>query len=438
MVKFPFIIALLLPSILFSQNLLSAWGIVNETSDTVYNKIEAYSHHKAMVVGNKGVVKTTSDGGETWNDFSDPTLGNLIYLEIHNDTFVIAGDSNTLYVTKDFGKSWKQLFHDSLGRIMGVLTERDRSQRFWISVYGRNHLRSVSLTHGEEWFTPDQTKAQLPDSNLIIYHCTDDLNWDTLQVTYDKHGWLNSFGKRLDIKRNIFKIKGEIISLKYSHFSRLNGMGAEMITFTNLGEYRLIRNETLDEYESDSMVDASHIRYKGQKDMDSSMAILVGKRGKTIERHAYDQSHDRFEVKELNRGTTQDLKWIDVAPDRSSFSGGLPTAFTFFSISDNQILRMRYNWKPKDIHIERKLVKNLSLYPNPSQHEATLEFELLESAKTHLEIYSRAGALLQTVFEGELSPGLHQHQLPSGLPKGVYFVRLRTGVTQTTRKWLVE
>lgn len=392
-----------------------------------------------MVVGNNGVVKTTSDGGETWNDVSDPALGNLIYLEIHNDTFVITGDSQTLYVTKDFGRSWKKLFYDSLKRIMGVLTERDVNQRFWISVYGRNHLRSVSLTQGKEWFTPDQSKAQLQDSNLVAYHCHND-NWDTFQVMFDKHGWFNGFGKWIQAKRNIFKITGEITSVNFCQWRRIDGMGNDIIVLTNIGEYRFLRDATtLDEYdsESDSILSASHIRFKGQKDVDSSFAILVGKKGKTILRHAFHQTNYPFEMKELKRGTTQDLKWIDVAPDYGTLSKGIK-AFTFFTISDNQILRMRYNWKPKDIQVERKVVRNLSLYPNPSQQEATLEFELLESAKTRLDIYSQTGALVQTAFEGELAPGLHQKQLPSGLPKSMYFVRLRTGTTQTTRRWLVE
>jgi uncharacterized protein (DUF1501 family) len=73
----------------------------------------------------------------------------------------------------------------------------------------------------------------------------------------------------------------------------------------------------------------------------------------------------------------------------------------------------------------------VAVYPNPSQGLSTVAFELRSAAHVNLALFTIEGRLVQTVFDGTLSTGLHN--LPcavaSGLAGGAYICMLRVGGT---------
>ncbi len=83
-------------------------------------------------------------------------------------------------------------------------------------------------------------------------------------------------------------------------------------------------------------------------------------------------------------------------------------------------------------------IGKVSLFPNPSNGQSTLEFSLKGRGKTEINIYSIQGRLVQSINEETASEGLHRVSLPTAnLLPGVYFVRLRIGSSEKTTKMII-
>jgi hypothetical protein len=71
----------------------------------------------------------------------------------------------------------------------------------------------------------------------------------------------------------------------------------------------------------------------------------------------------------------------------------------------------------------------LSIYPNPSQFEATIEVQLQHAENLNVELLDALGRTVRSVFVGEAESGTHQYYVrTSGLPIGFYFCRVKTGI----------
>ncbi len=72
-----------------------------------------------------------------------------------------------------------------------------------------------------------------------------------------------------------------------------------------------------------------------------------------------------------------------------------------------------------------------SVYPNPIEEQATLEFTLENEEILSIEVYDIIGNLVQTVFSNKsYTPGPHAEALPLGeLKKGIYVLQLRNTST---------
>jgi hypothetical protein len=71
----------------------------------------------------------------------------------------------------------------------------------------------------------------------------------------------------------------------------------------------------------------------------------------------------------------------------------------------------------------------LTVYPNPFREQATIEFSLAEKADVSLQIFNQQGALVKTIYKGNINAGaLTKVTLNSGnLVSGVYICRLVSG-----------
>ena len=70
--------------------------------------------------------------------------------------------------------------------------------------------------------------------------------------------------------------------------------------------------------------------------------------------------------------------------------------------------------------------EQLKVYPNPFDNEATIEFSLSENSKVSLQIYNQHGALVKTIYQGNITGGLINRYSfkASNLASGVYICRL--------------
>ena len=67
-------------------------------------------------------------------------------------------------------------------------------------------------------------------------------------------------------------------------------------------------------------------------------------------------------------------------------------------------------------------------YPNPFTRSITLPFRLSDAGPVALHVYDVTGRRVRTLFEGVMTSGTHEVALEAtGLPGGVYLIRLQTG-----------
>ncbi len=72
------------------------------------------------------------------------------------------------------------------------------------------------------------------------------------------------------------------------------------------------------------------------------------------------------------------------------------------------------------------LITDLSLYPNPTNQNAFLQFELLEPAQISLELMDIAGRKLKSIVHQEFDSGKHDIGFTTeSLSPGVYFINLK-------------
>lgn len=74
-------------------------------------------------------------------------------------------------------------------------------------------------------------------------------------------------------------------------------------------------------------------------------------------------------------------------------------------------------------------------YPNPFNPVTTFAYSVPTRARVSIIIYDVSGREVRTLVDEEVEPGFHQTLLhATGLPSGVYFVRMVSGRFTDTRK----
>jgi len=78
----------------------------------------------------------------------------------------------------------------------------------------------------------------------------------------------------------------------------------------------------------------------------------------------------------------------------------------------------------------------MTLYPNPTNSETMIEFNIVEAVNASLEVYSATGKLVQQFFVNQrLDKGLHTQRLSTEqFESGMYIVLLRTDAGIVTEK----
>lgn len=88
---------------------------------------------------------------------------------------------------------------------------------------------------------------------------------------------------------------------------------------------------------------------------------------------------------------------------------------------------------------ENSLVATTSVYPNPANEQATINFSLTSSAKVTVELVDYAGKVISSTDLGTVSAGANQHVVNTAeLAEGVYFYNLNVDGDIITKKLVVS
>ena len=78
------------------------------------------------------------------------------------------------------------------------------------------------------------------------------------------------------------------------------------------------------------------------------------------------------------------------------------------------------------------------LYPNPVQGEATVSFEMTESANVNYQVFDLTGRMVMSQSVGRMSEGSHEFRINTeNLSTGSYVLRLNQGGNSSCVKFLV-
>jgi hypothetical protein len=84
----------------------------------------------------------------------------------------------------------------------------------------------------------------------------------------------------------------------------------------------------------------------------------------------------------------------------------------------------------------RNLHSSLSLYPNPFNSQAVINFNLNSSGFGKIQVYNQSGQLVKSLFNGYLPQGFHQVKWENGgkSGSGIYFLRAEFPGTSAVKK----
>jgi hypothetical protein len=98
----------------------------------------------------------------------------------------------------------------------------------------------------------------------------------------------------------------------------------------------------------------------------------------------------------------------------------------------------RSNIKDSIFDINGDNIANLKYFPNPFTDQVTITFSLKKSTQMKVLLYDRKGALVQSIYDGELDLGEYHIEANLGfLSKGVYLLAfIDSDKKETTVKWV--
>jgi hypothetical protein len=76
--------------------------------------------------------------------------------------------------------------------------------------------------------------------------------------------------------------------------------------------------------------------------------------------------------------------------------------------------------------------------PNPFSGITTIRFGLPAGGRIEMDVYDVSGRKVARLAEGEYGPGYHKVRWNSGSSRGIYFVKIRFGQEEATRKIVIS
>ena len=116
--------------------------------------------------------------------------------------------------------------------------------------------------------------------------------------------------------------------------------------------------------------------------------------------------------------------------EEAGFSAVYDHAVASYPVSESPRFIVQLRYGALDSDLKESVPKTYSLssvYPNPFNPSATVQFDIREWSRVQLDVYDIKGALVETLLDRKLTPGSHRYRWqPSSISAGVYFLRLTT------------
>jgi len=433
-------------------------SILVSNAEAIY-AVDFYGEDFGWLVGDKGTVYHTLNGGSDWNkksgSLTSASLEDIHFIDQYTG-WISCYDPHVLLKTDDGGESWTEI-HDFGDNFINDLAFADENMGWgcsgnnllkttnggvsWDSIFSVSHWGIVSM------YAFDANKIFVNDDTCIYRSLDGGINWDIVTICdssvrysqmtfYENTGWIvASKGGWWSYESNIYRSDDGGMnwyllnsSDDYSRFNFvIRDTGFAVASHASWGGWMSTHiDKTTDggiTWDTKFSTGGEYwcpyfhtIEFRDENNgwaISNSYALHSDDGGETWEHleNPPNQGHDIIFINE-NTG------WLINDHSLWKYSGG-----GMVGIQDGQ---------------DGNSENTLSVYPNPCSGDMHLRYSILETRDAKLEIYSTNGVLVKTLKQEVQQAGEYEQTYDlSDLPTGIYFIRLQAGVQTETSKIII-
>ncbi|MFY0673744.1 MAG: T9SS type A sorting domain-containing protein [Bacteroidia bacterium] len=409
------------------------WEIIYEKEGVVLNTCDNWKFDRIVAMGDNGAVLRSYNKGQTWEDVSDATLGNITCIDLVDNDTIFASNGYDVFRSFDFGDSWEKVFtSDDKINYVGADFLSFRT----VFLAGNSGTLLLSNDFGDNWRNPDVNS--ILDENEVVF-----------SVAAFKHkgdtGYLvnTSITHELAVEDNFTKIFnksdwGEQQTSKVKYFGdEVSGLFGGHYAFINTDNSVGMRNNsgTIGWSFNNAKKNINSVESYAwfTNNTDNMLTYAVGENGYIMKAKSLGA---KSMIDDDSSPTSSDLNWIDMGHpgryrkkyDYWTMSGD---TVSFIAVGDGIIIRKRFNWEPEPVSIGETTTISVSVFPNPSSGSVNVVVLNIEGT-LNVQVVSMSG---QLVF----SQSANQDQFTiQGLAKGIYTVRVASEQGISVKKLVVQ
>lgn len=416
----------------------SDWKVVFEKEGVVFKGSFFVDRAYGMLVGDDGAIWKTTDAGETWEDLSQPSFGDLIHIDITlQKDFIFICDTNTVWRSTDEGETWDMVFDREDVKINDV-TKNYQGGGKMVHLSCDDGKLFNSMSDGDKWYLQDgksliksgerilfsnlgDFESFLPDT--IFAFGTESVHW---AQTDDDFGSFYSLTSRYLEGTEIRKFRRpNDYSEAYYNVDRI------YIGVNNEVAYAPRGGGEITLYDASDLVinDACYIRYLGGFNS-NWFGFAVGENG------YIGRSKGNFQTpfSQEEKLTDRNLYVLDIGSHQVEDQGHSHAYMSLFAAGDGVVLRKTMNWTPTKVD---KLPQeaSVSAYPNPFDDQINISTKgFAQGEQVSVNIYNAQGQLVSQLYNGQVQESELQLQSNFKGQSGIYFVE----VTSNTKRAVVR
>lgn len=415
------------------------WEVVVENDDWNLRAIDFWSELSAIAVGDNGLVVRTDNGGRTWQDLSDPSFGDISFIEVVSLDTAYMTNGQQVYMTIDGGGKW-QLIFTAKQRVNGIYGEMHWDDNIYLACDKGELWVSGSL--GKKWYQRDTKGLVATDDDiLMVVGGVITGEKDTVYALTTSNGGYQLTTNEFDtwkFTQEFFFWKGQKkVKAVHEHLDYTpQYLGTDHIFFSEENEVTCLNGDypTIHcDYARKKINGGTLIpTWEGNN---NTYGWLVGDEGYMMESKG---SYRDFA--EIDSITQRDLHWVDYGSNlHPEFDWWHAMEYiTVLAVGDGVILRKTMGWKPLPTQVfkQPENVLKLNVYPNPSNGVGYVDLYGVDGKSGVLSVYDLRGVRLKTVFDGPFTEGMTLQI--AGLTAGVYIVELVAEDRRATQKLVIR
>ncbi len=408
---FPTVIFVLLAIVSSAQ---STWTIIPSDTDVCLNSVDFFDNNNGIIVGDKGIILMTSDGGSYWkskNSGVTNCLNSVSYFDVN--CIMAVGADGLILKSNDEGNTW-QIVNIELIKDANLLSVHISQNGNGI-IGGSSKTLLITRDCGDSW----RIVSKDGEGNFNSVRIFDE---ETAFVFGDNTRKNHVIGKVLNFNRLTISREYKVFNDNYySEGKIIDGYPINSDSIITIGIMNNSDNQEPRSYiaRSDQWItdmwapvaSTDSTFYTGL-DMDNMHGIAVGGR---ISSKIYGNAYLISET--YNQGQN----WIDVSSPAGCriLKDVKLISNTAFIVGDSGLI-MKAQF-PSFKKLSNDFDYRAGVYPDPSMDVSSFIFYNPIRQKATIALYSSKGKLTRRIFSGNLQAGLQEFVIPiKQLRKGTY------------------